>query len=116
MADTLTLLDQALELGRKELGFLVAGDVEEARRLAGDRGRLTFEAVGEPGVDLAGVLEKLNQLQSLQGQITQEARRLHAALTEDLKRARQENRRFSAYREGSGRGRTTTERYVSRQG
>lgn len=116
MTNTLSLLDQALELGRKELCFLAAGDVEEASRLAGDRGRLTAEAVKEPGVNLDAVLDKLNQLQSLQGQITQEARRLHAALKEDLKRARQENRRFSAYKDGAGRGGPLTERYVSRQG
>jgi uncharacterized protein involved in exopolysaccharide biosynthesis len=117
MADALTLLDQALEVGRKELGFLLDGDVAEASRLARDRGQLTAEAMaGGGGVNLDQALEKLTQLQGLQGQITQEARRLHAALKKDLLRARQENKRFTAYKEGSVKGHRLANRFISRQG
>ena len=117
MPDALSLLDQALEVGRKELGFLLDGDVEEAGRLARDRGQLTAEAMaGGGGANLDQALEKLTQLQGLQGQITQEARRLHAALKKDLLRARRENKRFTAYKEGSGAAPRSTNRFISRQG
>lgn len=118
MPDTLSLLDQALEMGRKELGFLIDGDVEEATRLAHDRGQLTAEAMadGGKGANLDQALEKLTQLQGLQGQITQEARRLHAALKKDLLRVRRENKRFTAYKEGSGMTPRFSNRFISRQG
>ncbi len=117
MSEVLTLLDQALEIGHKELGFLVDGDVEEARQLAQGRDELTARAMNDrDGVNLDLVLAKLSQLQNLQGQITQEARRLHEALKQDLQRARRENRRFAGYRDGSRPAPLTTSRFISRQG
>ncbi|MCM0756409.1 hypothetical protein M7784_14325 [Desulfovibrio aminophilus] len=116
MSDMVTLLDQAIEMGHKELGFLISGDVFEAEQLAQDRGRLTADIENGKSVDLDTVLDKLTQLKALQGQITQEARRLHAALKADLQRVRRENQRFSAYKEGSRVASPLSSRFISRQG
>ncbi len=99
MSDTLTYLDQALEKGERELACLQAGEVEEAEKLAFDRGRLMEEAWRMRDVETAGLLkEKLLRLQQLQGQLTSEAKRLHETLREDLLKAKQETRRFSGYK------------------
>ncbi|MES9995666.1 hypothetical protein [Desulfovibrio aminophilus] len=116
MSDMVTLLDQAIEMGHKELGFLIAGDVFEAEQLAQDRGRLTASIENGKRVDLDSVLDKLTQLKALQGQITQEARRLHAALKADLQRVRLENQRFSAYKDGSRVAPPVSNRFISRHG
>lgn len=98
MGDSAKLLDRAIEMGERELGFLASGDVDNAERLAHDRGEITNRAVAErEGVDLDVLLDKLTQLKQLQGRISSEARRLHASLQQDLKQARQETKRFSAY-------------------
>lgn len=99
MSDTLTYLDQALEKGERELACLQAGEVEEAEKLAFDRGRLMEEAWRMRDADRAGLLkEKLVRLQSLQGRLTTEAKRLHETLREDLLKAKKENQRFSGYK------------------
>lgn len=99
MKDEIDILDQALETGRLELGQLCEGEVEEAERLAQERSALMEEAWRMRSPKRIGQLkEKLLQLQSLQGQITAEARRLHEAIKRDLLKARQENQRLTGYR------------------
>jgi hypothetical protein len=97
-ADT-DILDQALETGRNELDQLTSGEVAEAQRLASERFALMEEAwrMRDPK-KIGDLKEKLLQLQSLQGQITAEARRLHEAIKRDLLRAKQENQRLTGYR------------------
>jgi len=100
MSDTLLFLDQALDVGMRELECLVSGEVEEAERLAAERGRL-ISMLGEyrPKPEAIDFLrEKLLKLQSLQGQLTNEARKLHTKLKDDLKRTKLENRRLCGYR------------------
>ncbi|GAB6039028.1 hypothetical protein JCM15519_35870 [Fundidesulfovibrio butyratiphilus] len=99
MKDELELLDQALERGHRELGLLASGEVDEAKRLAGERKALIDEAWNMRDPKKIDVLkEKLLQLQGLQGQITAEAKRLHEAIKRDLLRAKQENQRLTGYR------------------
>ncbi|MFP5239438.1 MULTISPECIES: hypothetical protein [Fundidesulfovibrio] len=99
MKDEIDILDQALETGRLELGQLCEGEVEEAERLAHERFSLMEEAWRMRDPKRIGELkEKLLQLQSLQGQITSEARRLHEAIKRDLLKAKQENQRLTGYR------------------
>jgi len=115
MSDTLLFLDQALDVGMRELECLVSGEVEEAERLAAERGRLIgmlneYKPIPE-AVDF--LREKLLKLQSLQGQLTNEARKLHSKLKEDLKRTKQENRRLSGYG-GSFRSGKPPSRFITK--
>ncbi len=99
MSETLVYLDQALEAGERELACLLAGEVEEAEKLAFDRGKLVEEAWRMRGAGEVGALkEKLLRLQSLQGRLSVEAKRLHETLRRDLKKAKCENKRFSGYK------------------
>lgn len=93
------IMDEVLETGRKELAMLATGDVEQAEALAHERATLMEQAwrMRDP-TKISALKHKLLQLQSLQGQITAEARRLHAAIKRDLLRARQENQRLTGYR------------------
>ncbi|WP_027186232.1 hypothetical protein [Desulfovibrio inopinatus] len=99
MADSLSYLDTALETGRKELDLILRGEVEEAGKLADERGKLLNMAWKErDGVQIANLRQKLVQLQTLQGQISHEAKRLHEQLRLELTKTKQENKRFSGYR------------------
>ncbi len=99
MNDEHDILDRALDTGRRELGHLAAGEVDEAEDLARERIALMEEAWRMRDPKKIGALkEKLMQLQGLQGQITAEARRLHEAIKRDLLRAKQENQRLTGYR------------------
>ncbi|MFP5222157.1 MAG: hypothetical protein ACLGSA_07700 [Acidobacteriota bacterium] len=99
MKDEIDILELALETGRRELDQLAEGEVDEAERLSMERLALMEEAWRMRDPKKIGALkEKLMQLQSLQGQITAEARRLHDAIRRDLLRAKQENQRLTGYR------------------
>ena len=99
MSDKLEFLEAALATGERELHYLLAGEIEEAEKLAKDRGRLLDMAWRCADPESIGQLrDKLHKLKNLQGQLTVEARRLHAELQTDLQRAKQENQRLSGYR------------------
>lgn len=118
MQTALCLLDQAIELGRRELGFLEEGEVDGAERLAQDRGRLLREALaakaaaGEQGLD--DYCGRLKELKGLHGLIIEQAHRLHEVLHKDLIRSRQERRRLNGYG-GVGRISGPTDRFISRK-
>ncbi len=98
MADAMTLIDQALDIGRQELELLQAGEVDRAADMARDRERLMNMAYGDKDSDELVKLEsKLWQLASLQGRLTTEAKRLHAEIKQELLRTRQESARLSGY-------------------
>ncbi len=116
MPDTINLLDQAIDLGHKELDVLSVGDVEAAESISRDRSRLTNDAMAaEDTPDLEMLLDKLDKLKNLQGRITSEAKRLHAVLKKDLVRSRQERKRFSGYK-GAAASAVSTSRFINRQG
>ncbi|MGD9608081.1 MAG: hypothetical protein AB7U59_01610 [Desulfovibrionaceae bacterium] len=116
MSDKLDLLEQALATGERELHCLLAGEIEEAEKLAKERGQLLEMAWGETDPESVGLLrDKLLKLKSLQGQLTTEARRLHAELKSDLQRAKQENQRLSGYR-STVRPNPAVSRYLDKAG
>jgi len=116
MHDETDILDSALNIGRQELEHLAGGEVEEAQRLAGERLALMEEAWRMRDPKKVGTLkQKLLQLQSIQGQITAEARRLHEAIKRDLLRAKQENQRLTGYR-SSLRPAGVSPRFVDKAG
>ncbi|OEU66886.1 MAG: hypothetical protein BA863_05420 [Desulfovibrio sp. S3730MH75] len=98
MADTLNLLDQALDLGHQEMKYLVAGEVEEAFQASEKRDLYTSKALQtKESVSLYAILGKLEKLKSLQGQLTSEAKKLHATLKEDLGQAKKDGVRCRGY-------------------
>ncbi len=98
MAETLHLLDQALEIGNEELRHLMAGEVDEAFDAAERRGFLTSQALEtKESVSLDQILDKLNKLKNLQGHLTSEAKKLQATLKQDINRVKQESTRFKGY-------------------
>lgn len=116
MSDKLDYLEAALAAGEHELHCLLAGEIEEAEVLAKDRGRLLEMAWHSADPESIGQLrDKLLKLKNLQGQLTVEARRLHAELQSDLQRAKQENQRLSGYRT-SVRPNPAVRRYLDKAG
>ncbi|TVM17565.1 hypothetical protein DPQ33_07910 [Oceanidesulfovibrio indonesiensis] len=97
-ADPETLLNHALDVADRELAFLMEGQVDEAAALAEDRAQL-IEGAWKAGTlqELKPLREKLVQLQSMQGRLTEEARKLHAQVRDELARSRQESRRHAGY-------------------
>jgi hypothetical protein len=116
MTDSLALLDQALTLGESELSALADGDVDSADSSAQQRSRLIAMAWEKRGsVQEDELREKLLQLQSLQGRLTSEARRLHQSLREELQRSRKESVRLSGYKRAVS-VRPLHSHYISKQG
>ncbi len=103
MNDTHALLDEALRLGDMELQLLAAGEVDGAGETAQLRGRLLEQALEHCAADqacrhdLLTLRDKLGQLMALHGRVTDEARRLHADMRDELQRTRQENDRHNGY-------------------
>ncbi len=117
MAETLKLLDQALEIGYEELRFLVAGEVDDAFDAAERRGVLTDQALEtKESVSLDDILEKLNKLKNLQGQLTAEAKKLHASLRQDIGRVKKENVRFKGYGSAARGTPLIANRYLNKVG
>lgn len=122
MSQCLSLLDQALDIGMRELDSLAAGEVDGLEEASTERARLIDEAWSmheDAQVDVDELIEKLKQLRSLQSQLSCKARKLHTSLAEDLKRMRCEGQRLAGYGKASkvtplfGGGGS---RYVSKQG
>lgn len=115
MADSMTFLEEALEVGREELEHLINGRDEEAQSAAHRRGELMDRAWrNRQDADLQALLLKLKELQSQQGRLTGEARKLHETLRRDLAKAKQENKRLAAYH-GSVRPPAVASRFLSKR-
>lgn len=116
MSDSLTLLEEALELGRQELSLLADGDVEAVWEASRARGELLDQAWrGRDDVDVDQLVGKLRRLKELQGQMTSDAKRLRDDLRADLARVRQEGKRFSGYASAS-KVTPLASRFVSKKG
>lgn len=98
MPNAALLLEQALEMGHDELGAIAEGDVDSAERLAMGRGHLINDAIkSRETIRLEELLNKLKELQRLQGRISSEARKLHSSLKDDLGRVKKQNKRLNGY-------------------
>ena len=117
MAERSRKLDEALLIGRRELDFLIAGDVFAAEKLAHSRELILEEAVkGLSRENLESLADKLVDMKSLHDEITGEAKKLHKTLKQDLTSMKQQNRRIAGYSYGSGNmPRLAKERFVSKK-
>jgi hypothetical protein len=111
------MIDEALSIGRRELGYLVVGDVYEAERLSRDRERILDEAIEDLDRDnLEQLADKLVEMKSLQNQITGEAKKLHSSLKNDLASMKKHNRRIAGYSFGAGNvSRLARERFLNKK-
>ncbi len=112
------MIDEALTIGRRELGFLTEGDVFEAEKLSKDRERLLDEAMNDlDRQNLEQLADKLMEMKSLHAEITGEARKLHTSLKHDLANIKRSNKRIAGYSFGSGNmSRLAKERFISKKG
>lgn len=112
------MIDEALSIGRKELGCLTQGDVFEAEKLSKDRERILDEAIGDlDPKNLNELADKLVEMKSLHDEISGEAKRLHATLKNDLVSMKRQNRRIAGYSFGAGNmPRLARERFISKKG
>ena len=116
MGSDTTGLDQALDLADQESEALEAGNVEAAFALASRRLTLQESCLDSDGaLPSEAIGEKLEQLRKLQGRLMDEARSLHARLSDDLHRLRREHTRLSGYGSQS-RVLPLVNRFVSKRG
>jgi len=118
MARRSSMLDEAITIGRKELDFLVAGDVFEAERMAHSREQLLDQAMsGLSGDNLKLLADKLVEMKSLHDEITGEAKKLKQSLKRDLTNMKTQNRRIAGYSYGAGNmPRLAKERFLNKKG
>jgi len=112
------MIDEALSIGRKELGCLTQGDVYEAEKLSKDRQRILDEAIGDLDHErLEELADKLVEMKSLHDDISEEAKRLKVSLRDDLVSLKQQNRRISGYSFGAGNmPRLSRQRFIHKKG
>lgn len=98
MSCAIDLLDEALDLAKKEKNALEVGEYDEAMDLAEKRGELTGMAwnMFEPGIS-EHYRKKLLELSSIQTQLTELATQARDAIRKKLSISRQEKRRIRGY-------------------
>lgn len=121
MSQCLNLLDQALDLGRRELETFESGDTETLHECSAERARLIEEACGlreaaGESVDVDELLDKLRQLKAMQTTLSAKARKLHDSLTDDLMRMKREGRRLAGYGKASKITPLFGRRFIRRRG
>lgn len=118
MATRSRMLDEVLEIGRRELDYLAGGDVFEAEKLSRDRDRILDEALrGLSGGNLRKLADKIVAVKDLQDKLTTKARELHTTLRQDLTSLKRQNKRMAGYSFGSGNmPRLATQRFVNKKG
>ncbi len=118
MATRSRMLDEALDIGRRELACLGEGDVFGAEQLSRDRDRILDEALaGLSSGSLKQLADKLVAMKDLHDEITGKARELHATLKRDLTDMKRQNKRLSGYSFGAGNmPRLATRRFINKKG
>ncbi len=120
MPSAFELLDKAIELGRQELAYLAAGEVEQADKLARGRDDMLSEILSEevlagPAADnMDALMSRLLELKDLQARIIDEAARQRADVAAQLRRTGLEQRRHAGYGRAAHPTPRIQSRYISR--
>jgi len=94
--------EQAIWLSQEEISSLQDENVEQAQELAQKRGEVLERFFAQKdSFSQDEFLQKLKQLQKLQGQVMAAARGLHATLQKELIRVKGESKRFSGYKKAT---------------
>lgn len=98
MANSLTLLDEALRIGEQELEALKNGDMDVADEAAVERERLISEAWAIRTGDIENELrQKLLKMQHVQLLLTDELKKLHASLKSQLLASKKKSSVYRGY-------------------
>lgn len=98
MGQELTLLDEALDLARREIEALEDGAYEDALELAEKRGMITNMAWNEmPSGNREECRGRILELADLQGRLTAIATKARNAIRERLNSSRKEKKRIQGY-------------------
>lgn len=98
MSQGLVLLDEAMELARKEKVALEAGEYEDAIEIAEKRSEVTSMACNlMTHADHEPYRGRLQALLDFQKQLVSLASRAHAAVRDRMNRSKQEKRRIKGY-------------------
>lgn len=120
MNQALLLLEQAIEMGHRELAHLRAGEVAEAEELAFSRCSLTDEALADgclsqpPCATLDSLVSKLMELKDLQASIIEEAKRLQKDIGAQIQRTGKEEKRHKGYGQAARPAKRIQSVFVSR--
>ncbi len=102
MKNCMELLEQAIDLAHEEQLHLQAGELDLMQQKARIRSRLISQAVdNRDTLDLEEFKAKLEQLHSLQGGLTKDARVLRDSIKTELTRVKAEGARMSGYGKAS---------------
>lgn len=98
MENSLSLLDDALEMSEQELQLLSSEDYEQAEEYSAQRQELIDRALQHPlNKTSSEVASKLSRLRDKQGILSKQAKIIHSSLKNDLVRIRSEKRRLNGY-------------------
>lgn len=106
-------------MGRRELDYLMAGDVMEAEELARERCDKAQQALSSMNKEMVQELAtELREFESLQGELTAEATRLRQRVKAELANLRKQSKRLAGYKAGAGFTKTgfNRSRFVSKTG
>lgn len=121
MHPAFALLDQAIEMGHRELAHLAAGEVDKAEEIAYGRDGVVHQALADenlagPAAEcLDSLVAKLEELKGLQARIIDEAQRLQQGIGADLRRLDQEHKRHKGYGQRA-RPRRLTSMFINGRG
>ncbi|OBQ52408.1 hypothetical protein [Halodesulfovibrio spirochaetisodalis] len=117
MANSLTLLDEALRIGEQELEALKNGDMDVADEAAVERERLISEAWALRTGDIESELrQKLLKMQNVQLLLTDELKKLHASLKSQLLASKQKSSGYNGYQKSVTIPEASISHYVDKQG
>lgn len=98
MSQGIVLLDEALDLARREKTALEDGEYDQAIELAEKRSRLTGMAWNMlSGRDVDSFKKRLTELYGLQNQLGDLAKRARDVIRQQLSRSRLEKKRINGY-------------------
>lgn len=98
MSQGIALLDEAMDLARKEKCALEDGEYDDAIQFAAKRGELTGMAFNFfDHADQEPYRKRLLELSDFQKQLTELATRAHTAVRDRMNRSKQEKRRMRGY-------------------
>ena len=98
MENSLSLLDDALEISERELDLLLSEDYDQAQEFAAQRQSLIDKALQPPLNETSSeVARRLSRLRDMQGKLSREAKAIHSRLKNDLVRIRSEKKRLTGY-------------------
>lgn len=117
MENSLSLLDDALEIGEQEFELLLSEEYDQVQELADQRESIINKVLQHPlNGTSSEVARRLSRLRDMQGDMSKQARLIHSRLKNDLLRIRSEKKRLNGYGNSSKKVLPFVNHYVSKHG